>query len=86
MQKERKDIPKVKARAKARAKASGNPKTERGFRAADPPILWSLTRSLGKRPMRHSRKSGGIRGPKTWNRNEMKLLLGHSWLEVRSWS
>ena len=86
VQKERKDIPKVKARAKARAKASGNPKTERGFRAADPPIPWSLRRSLGKKPMRQSRKSGGIHGRKTWNRNEMNLPLGHSWLEVWSLS
>ena len=53
-----KDIPKVKARAKA----SGNLKTEKGFRAVDPPTPWSLRRSLGKRPAIQSKNNGGILG------------------------
>ena len=75
-----------KARAKAREKANGKPRAERDFRAADPPIPWSLRWSLGMRPMRRSRKSGGIHGPTVRSRNEMELPLGPSWWEVRSWS
>ena len=66
-----------KGQGKSKGKGKGKWKSKDSKESADPLIPWSLRRSLGKRPMRQSRKSGGIHGLKTWNRNEMKLPLGH---------
>ena len=60
--------------------ASGSLKTEKGFRAVDPPTPCSLRRSLGKRPTMQSKNNGGIRGLKTLNRTGMKHPWGtHGW-------
>ena len=75
----------AKGHPKGQGKSKGKGKGKwRGFRAADPPIPWSLRRSLEKRQMREQEKWWN-----SWTEDvepKRELPLGHSWLEVRSWS